>query len=216
MKKLIIFASGTKDGGGSGFENLVIKQKDGILKADIVAVVSNHEEGGVKKIADKFSVPFIHFPKPWDEDSYKKIISDTGAEFVALSGWLKLVKGLNPRKTINIHPGPLPRFGGAGMYGHYVHEAVMDSFKNGEVSHSAVTMHFVTDEYDKGPIFFQKFVKIENSDNSETLAKKVNLIEHKYQPIITDMVVNGQIYWDGEDKNSLVYPDDYKIETFEE
>ena len=214
MKNLIIFSSGTSEGGGSGFENLVNKAREGILSANIVAVVSNHENGGVRQRADKLNISFIHFPKPWDAEKYQEIIRNDKADFIALSGWLKLVKGLDPKATFNIHPGPLPSFGGAGMYGHHVHEAVIEAFKRGEVTHSAVTMHFVTDEYDRGPIFFQKFVKIEEDDNAETLAKRVNEVEHKYQPIITNMVVNGEISWDGKNPDSLTYPADYKIEQY--
>src|SRR6266853_3160370 len=94
--KLIIFASGTKTGGGSGFENLVKsnRSKSGDLNADIVAVVSNHEHGGVREKADRLKVPFIYFTEPWTSDKYQEIASK--ADFVALSGWLKLVTGLDP------------------------------------------------------------------------------------------------------------------------
>src|SRR3990167_3134380 len=152
--KMIIFSSGTKTGGGSGFENLVRTQKSGELSADIVAAVSNHEAGGVREKADRLGIPFILFQGPFEASQYQRITKQTGAEWISLSGWLKLVIGLPPARTFNIHPAPLPRFGGKGMYGHYVHEAVMEAFKRGEVTHSAVTMHFVTPIYDEGPIFF--------------------------------------------------------------
>jgi len=113
------------------------------------------------------------------------------------------VTGLDPQKTINIHPGPLPRFGGAGMYGHYVHEAVMEAYKKGEVDHSAVSMHFVTENYDEGPLFFSQSVPILPDDTAETLAKRVNEAEHKWQPIITNKVLQGEISWDGQNPQSL-------------
>ena len=212
-KKIIIFASGTKDGGGSGFENLVNATKSGILNAQIMAVVSNHENGGVRERADRLGVKFIYFPArkvaPGEiigpdsntAENYQKLTE--GADLVCLSGWLKLVTGLNPKKTINIHPGPLPRFGGAGMYGHYVHEAVMEAYKKGEVTHSAVSMHFVTPVYDEGPLFFSQPVPILPDDIAETLAKRVNEVEHKWQPIITQKVLTGEISWDGKNPKSL-------------
>ncbi len=214
LPKLIIFSSGTQTHGGSGFENLVKAKNEGTLRADIVAVVSNHENGGVREKADKLHVSFIHFPKPWNEENYKKIILETGAEFTALSGWLKLVRGLSPKTTLNIHPGPLPKFGGFGMYGHFVHEAVIAAFKQGEVTSSEVCMHFVTEsksvsDYDKGPVFFRISVPIEKEDTGETLAARANKIEHKYQPIITDLVVNGEISWDGINPESLKVPKGY-------
>lgn len=201
--KLIIFSSGSKTGGGSGFENLVKATRGGgPLDAEIIAVVSNHDNGGVRERADRLNIPFIHFVGPWTAEEYRKIVA--GADFVALSGWLKLVTGLDPRTTFNIHPGPLPRFGGTGMYGHHVHEAVIEAYKKGEVTHSAVSMHFVTEKYDEGPLFKSIPVPILPDDTGETLGKRVNEAEHLYQPIITNDVIHGRIRWDGKDPSTLV------------
>jgi folate-dependent phosphoribosylglycinamide formyltransferase PurN len=200
-KKIIIFASGTKDGGGSGFENLVNATKNRILDADISAVISNHENGGVRKRANRLGIKFIYFPAPWTAENYKKLT--VGADLICLSGWLKLVTGLDPKKTINIHPGPLPRFGGPGMYGHHVHEAVMEAYKKGEVTQSGISMHFVTEKYDEGPLFFSQSVPILPDDTLETLAKRINEAEHKWQPIITQKVLSDEISWDGRDPSSL-------------
>jgi phosphoribosylglycinamide formyltransferase 1 len=201
--KLIIFASGTKDGGGSGFENLVNASRAGILDADIVAVVSNHEHGGVRARAEKLGIPFIHFIGPWIAKEYQKIIQKTEADFVALSGWLKLVCGLDPQKTFNIHPGPLPRFGGPGLYGRHVHEAVHEAYARGEISETEVCMHFVTDEYDKGPIFARIKCPLNRDDTPDTIAHRVNDLEHTFQPLITNLVVQGKITWDGKNPASL-------------
>lgn len=230
MKKIIIFASGTKDGGGSGFENLVNASRNGILNGEVVAVISNHQNGGVREKADRLGIPFVHFAArklpdsgefvdkdgnqvPESEfataENYRKLTA--GADLVCLSGWLKLVTGLDPKKTINIHPGPLPQFGGTGMYGHHVHEAVMEAYKNKEtdvktgkpIINSAVSMHFVTEKYDEGPLFFSQPVPILPDDTAETLAKRVNEAEHKWQPLITQKVLSGEISWDGKDPQSL-------------
>jgi phosphoribosylglycinamide formyltransferase-1 len=208
MKKprLLVFASG----GGSGFQKLVEATSTGALQAGIVAVVSNHPSGGVYEKAKHFKVPFIHFPGPFDAEFYEGIVESTRPDFIALSGWLKLAKGLNPYNTFNIHPGPLPRFGGPGLYGHHVHEAVVAAYKKGELGHSEVSMHFVTDEYDKGPVFFRMPVPIEPDDTPETLAKRVNAVEHQFQALVTDMVVRGDISWNGVHPDSLVVPDGYE------
>lgn len=203
-KRLLVFSSGSKDGGGSGFENLVIKSREEKLDYEIVAVISNHENGGVREKANKLGIPFIHFEKPYETEKYREIANEWSPDVIALSGWLKLVSGLDPKKTINIHPGPLPRFGGDGMYGHYVHEAVIEAYKKGEVTHSAVTMHFVTEKYDEGPVFFVCKVAISPEDTAESLAKKLNEMEHKWQPIITSKVANGEISWDGKDPKTLL------------
>src|SRR3569832_1289350 len=120
--KIIVFASGTKEGRRSGFENLVTSPE---LDADILAVKTNHEHGGVRARAEKLGIPFIYFAGPCDAEHYRKIVTDSGAEWAALSGWLRKVEGLDPRKTFNIHPALLSfqnaRFGGPGLYGHRVH-----------------------------------------------------------------------------------------------
>lgn len=218
--KVLIFASGSAEGGGSGFEKLVLASRGGPLDADIVAVVSNHTNGGVRARADRLSVPFLHFPKPWTGEAYQKFATESGADFFALSGWLKLVAGLDPatrfnsRTVFNIHPGPLPDFGGPGLYGHHVNETVIAAFERREITHSAVSMHFVTGEYDRGPVFFRCNVKINDDDTPDTIGTRVNQQEHIHQPRITSMVVNGLIKWDGINPESLEVPDGYSVECF--
>ena len=213
---LVIFASGTAEGGGSGFENLVLKARDGVLDAEIVGVVSNHEHGGVRKRAERLGVPFHHFGPPWNAMRYHDLVWRLGADFIALSGWLKLVEGLHPSRIFNIHPGPLPEFGGKGMYGHHVHEAVMAAFRRGEIIHSAVCMHFVTPEYDRGPRFFRFNVKIREDDTPDSLAKRVNEYEHRWQPEITNLVVHREIGWNGANPNSLTVPRGYHVDRYDD
>lgn len=125
-----------------------------------------------------------------------------------------MVVGLDAKTTFNIHPGPLPKYGGAGMYGHHVHEAVMEAYKRGEIKCSGITMHFVTDDkqYDRGPIFFECQVPIKPLDTAETLAKRVNEAEHKWQPVITNKMVTGEISWDGINRDSLKGYTSVKVE----
>ncbi len=196
--------------GGSGFENLVIASRKNILRAEIAAVVSNYEKGGVRKRAERLKIPFVYFPAPWTAKRYQKIARQFNADFVALSGWSKLVSGLDPKKTFNIHPAPLPLFGGLGMYGSHVHEAVLKAYKADVIKNSAVSMHFVTKKYDEGPVFFFTPVKIMPNDTPETLRKRVNDAERDFQPIITDLVVRGEIVWDGRHKKSLRVPSGYQ------
>lgn len=205
---LIVFASGTKDGGGSGFENLARSKE---LDADIVAVVSNHEHGGVRERADRLGVPFVFFSPDSD---YRNVVADSGAEWVALSGWFKQVYGLDPKRTFNIHPALLSfdhgRFGGKGMYGNHIHEAVKAAFDAREITESGFTMHFVTDEMDRGPAFFEHRVALRDEMTAEEIAKAVNIAEHQWQPKITNMVVHEEIRWDGKDLKSLVVPRGYE------
>ena len=216
--KIIVFASGTKDSGGSGFENLVAAAKTSVLDADIVAVVSNHEHGGVRMRADRLGVPFVYFAGPYDAEHYSSVLQKTAIRkseiWVALSGWLRQVHGLDPRRTFNIHPALLSqlnrRFGGKDMYGRHIHEAVKAAFDAGEITESGFTMHFVTDEMDRGPVFFEHKVPLQKGMSVDEIAKAVNAAEHEWQPKITNMVVHGQIHWDGKDSKSLVVPEGHQ------
>jgi len=219
--KLIVFSSGIKDGGGSGFENLVEAAKTGVLDADIVAVVCNHEEGSVRERAGKLGIPFIHFDPSQRSNilqnvgmSYREVVEKSGAEWVALSGWLRQVQGLNPAKTFNIHPALLSqlggRFGGRGMYGKRLHEAVAEALEKGEITESGFTMHFVTDEMDRGPAFFEHRVPLKKGMSASGIEKAVKAAEHEWQPKLTNMVVHGEISWDGKDPATLVVPPDLK------
>lgn len=199
-KRVLVFASGTATGGGSGFRELVelSRTTPEILYADIVGVISNHQAGGVRKHADNFGIDFTTMADGFTAECYQWLVSHFRADYVMLSGWLKPVRGLDPARTVNIHPGPLPLFGGQGMYGHHVHEAVMAAYRRGEIVESAVTMHFVTEEYDQGPIFFEFPVPIRPEDTPETLGARVNEKERAWQAFMLNMVVQGQIQLRGE------------------
>lgn len=194
--RLLVFASGDSKGGGSGFQEMVeFAQTDPpILNAAIVGVVSHHERGGVFKRAQELGIRFKYWPGPFTAVGYQELVKKFKADYVMCSGWLKFVRGLDPRRTINIHPGPLPDFGGDGMYGHFVHEAVMAAYHKGKIKQSAVTMHFADEvAYDNGPIICQLPVLIRDDDTPETLAENVNEKERAWQSYILNLVVTGQV-----------------------
>lgn len=195
LPNVLVFASGTKTGGGSGFEVMVnaTRSNPPRLDAKIVAVVSNHECGGVAEKAERLGVPFEYWKGPFMSCGYERFELKYKADYVMLSGWLKLVIGLEAAKTINIHPGPLSRFGGDGMYGLHVHEAVLEAYHRGEITASAVTMHFVDEVYDRGPVFFARSVPICSGDTPEILARRVNREEHEVQPLVLHHVVHGHV-----------------------
>jgi phosphoribosylglycinamide formyltransferase-1 len=194
---VLVFASGDEKGGGSGFQELVefSRTNPPVLDGQIIGVISNHEHGGVRKRADALHIPFEYWAGPFDARGYRAFVEKYRADFVMCSGWLKFVRGLDAPRTVNIHPGPLPRFGGAGMYGHHVHEAVMAAYHRGEIAQSAVTMHFVDEAaYDHGPVIFQMPVLIRPDDDAESLAKRVNEKERAWQSYILNLVVHRHIY----------------------
>lgn len=211
LPKLLVFASGGKapDEGGSGFKKLVEATKTRILRAEIVAVVSNHASGGIFTKSQALDIPFRHSPKGRTAKDYRRLIAEFEAEFVALSGWLGFVMGLDPRTTFNIHPAwDLQRFGGQHFHGHKVHEAVIEAYRRGEVEYSGVSMHFATAKYDDpDAVFFKRRVPILSSYDADTLGRRVNQIEHFWQSEITNRVVQGEISWDGEHPESIVGAD---------
>jgi phosphoribosylglycinamide formyltransferase 1 len=205
--RILVFASGSKDGGGSGFQELVefSRTSPAVLDAEIVGVVSNYRDGGVIRRANKLGVMSTYFGGPYEQDGYQELVRFYRADYVMLSGWLKMVKGLDSQTTVNIHPGPLPKFGGPGLYGHHVHEAVMEAYREELVIQSAVTMHFVDDQYDQGPIICQLPVLIRPDDTAETLAARVNEKERLLQSVVLNDIVNGRIFL-ADDKKTVYYP----------
>ena len=203
MKRIAILASGTATGGGSGFEKLVEASRCGVLNAEVLCVLSNYESGGVRERADRLGIRFEHFASPWTPERFHNLVGGD-VDLVCMSGWLKPLVGLNPTKTINIHPGPLPGFGGKGMYGKHVHEAVIDAYHQGKIKSSAVTMHFVTDNYDEGPAFLRHRVPLRPTDTPESVGARVNAAEHEVQALYTQYVLDGRIRWDGVNLDSLV------------
>jgi phosphoribosylglycinamide formyltransferase-1 len=210
MKNILVFASGTENGGGSGFEKLVENSRNGILNGKIIAIISNHKNGGVFEKAKKLNIKFEYFSGPYEKSKYQKIVKKYQPDLICLSGWLKLVKGLDSKFTINIHPGLLPELGGSGMYGIHVHKKAIEEYQKGKIKNTAVSMHFVTEKYDKGPVFFSYPIKIFKDDTPEVLQNRVNKAEHKFQSKISDMVLQGKISWDGKNPSSLKLPKGYR------
>lgn len=193
--RVLVFASGSLTGGGSGFAKMMEMRREGVLQADIVGVVSNHGGGGVAEKASRLHVPFGHWTGPFTAEGYLKWVQTFNADYVMLSGWLKKVSGLDMARTVNIHPGPLPLT--AGLYGHHVHERVMAAYQAGEIEASAVNVHFVDEEYDTGPIAHTVKVQILPTDTPETLGARVNACEHVWQSHILNLIVHGTIRLEG-------------------
>jgi phosphoribosylglycinamide formyltransferase-1 len=208
----LVFASGEKNGGGSGFENLVTRTRTDNLHTNIVGVASNHEFGGVRERADRLGVEFYHLPEPWTAEAYQDIAERSGAKYFLLSGWRKYVVGLPSNRMLNIHNGP-PEFSGRGMFGINVHRAVIEKYHAGLITHTAIFMHCVTKEYDRGPSIFRCNIPIRPDDTPETLEKRVNCWEHHIQPMVTDLFVTEQITWSGNPDDPVVFPDWYKQVT---
>lgn len=186
MKKIVIFASGS----GTNAEN-IIKYFSNSDKARVTLILSNSSEAYVIKRAEALNIPTIVFDR---NDFYSSgkvfdILISEGADLIVLAGFLWLVPSviINHFKgrIINIHPALLPAFGGKGMYGHRVHEAVINS----GAQESGITIHHVNDHYDEGDIIFQTRCDVLKSDTPDTLAAKIHTLEHRFFPEVIESLI---------------------------
>ena len=171
-------------GRGSNFSAIVDAIESGELKSKAVGVISNNPDSGVIEFAESKEIPYavINKNRYPDESELNNKILDTldewNANFIVLAGYMKKIDPSIVRKyknrILNIHPALLPSFGGNKMYGLKVHESVLNS----GVKYSGVTVHIVTDEYDKGPIVLQQVVPVYDDDTAEILQKRILKEEH--------------------------------------
>jgi phosphoribosylglycinamide formyltransferase 1 len=184
--RIAVFASGA----GSNAEKLIHYFKDSEL-ATVALVVCNKPEAGVITIAQREAVPVLLIEKEqfFRGDGYVPQLKQQGIDFVVLAGFLwKIPQTLitaYPKRIVNIHPALLPKFGGKGMYGQYVHEAVLNA---GEME-SGITIHFVDEHYDNGDIIFQTACPILPGDKPGDIAQRIHHLEHAYYPkVIGDLL----------------------------
>ena len=184
--RLAVLASG----GGTNLQALIDAHERADLPAPIVLVISNRAKAGALDRARRHGIVAEHVGRKRYPDPSARILELLGehrVDVVVLAGWLKLIDprllAAYPDRVINIHPGPLPRFGGQGMYGRRVHEAVLEA----GVSHSGPTIHLVNERYDEGPVLAHEPVAVETGDTAETLQERVLRAEHAlYWRVIRD------------------------------
>ena len=184
--KIAIFASGKC----SNAENIISYFKLNQI-ADITLIVSDNATAGVLDIAKKNDIPVLVLS---EEDrlnyfSCIEILNKKEIDFIVLAGYLKKIPSVLierfPSKIINLHPALLPRYGGKGMYGAKVHQAVIENNEK----ESGITIHFVDEIYDHGKIIFQEKCEIEIGDTVENLAKKIHDLEYKHFPRVIAEVI---------------------------
>lgn len=178
-KKIAIFASGA----GSNAEKIIHHLK-GHPSIKVALVVCNKPGAGVLDIAAANQVPVLLIEKErfFRGDSYLPELKRYEIDFIVLAGFLWKIPGAliaaYPNRMINIHPALLPKYGGKGMYGMKVHEAVLLA---GE-KESGITIHYVNEHFDEGEHIFQASCAIEAHDTPESLAQKVHQLEHRHFP----------------------------------
>ena len=197
MKKLQlgVFASGR----GSNFMAILEAIREGNLDADVRLLLTNSPEAGALSIAREHDVSTFVVSKSDFEDrdqfiqAMLSVLDEHGVEFIALAGYMKKIPPevitAYKNRIVNIHPALLPSFGGKGMYGHHVHEAVIA--RGCKVT--GVTVHIVDEVYDHGPIVMQRCVSVEEEDTPESLAARVLKIEHKIYAEALQLFAEGRV-----------------------
>ncbi len=181
---LCVLASGS----GSNLKAIVNAHKTGKLSSRVVLVISNNSASGAMQTAKKNHIPSIHLSAKLfvDQASFDKeflsLLKKFKVDLIVLAGYMKMISPAVTKKfknkIINIHPALLPAFGGKGMYGMNVHEAVIEA----KVKITGATVHFVNDVYDNGAVIVQKEVRVKPGDDAETLKRRVLRTEHKLYP----------------------------------
>ena len=188
MQDIAIFASGTGTNAARIMDHF---RHHASIRVSLI--VCNKPGAGVLDVAKKERIPSLLIEKTFffqgteyvDELLAKKI------SFIVLAGFLwkipaSLIRAY-PGRIINIHPALLPKYGGKGMYGRFVHEAVIRSADK----ESGITIHYVDEQYDHGQPIFQAKIVVEPGDTPDTLAKKIHLLEYEHFPRVIEEVIDS-------------------------
>jgi phosphoribosylglycinamide formyltransferase-1 len=177
-------------GGGSNMQVIVEDSLNEDSGYSVVLTVTNVQDAGVVSKSNKFNIPVVVIDKQYQKypEYYLKLFSAHQIDFVVLAGFLWLIPPVVTQKyagrIINIHPSLLPLYGGKGMFGQRVHEAVLLN----KEKKSGITIHFVNERYDEGNIIFQDFVEVNPTWNTEQLSSAVLQLEHKhYKTVIRQL-----------------------------
>lgn len=181
MKSLVIMASGS----GTNAENIIrYFQKSSAVKVSLV--LTNNPQAGVISRAEALGIPVRVFTRQelYQGDQVLEEIRRSQTDLIVLAGFLwlipdKLLKAY-PQRIVNIHPALLPAYGGKGMFGHHVHEAVI---RNQE-KQSGITIHLIDEEYDRGSNLFQAHCPVLPDDTPDSLAARIHDLEYAHFPVV--------------------------------
>ncbi len=185
MKRIAIFASGS----GTNAENIVSYFKNSST-INVVLILTNNPSAKVLERAQKLNIPSKIFNKNdlnESDEFLQFLISEV--DYIILAGFLWLlpmrIVQKFPNRIINIHPALLPKYGGKGMFGMKIHQAVIEN----QEKETGITIHFVNESYDDGAIVFQKSIKLDENDTPEMVAAKIHELEYKYFPTVIESII---------------------------
>lgn len=188
MKSLIIFASGS----GSNAAAIINHFKQ-TGNAQVQLIVCNKPDAGVIDIAQQHQIPYIIIDKEtFYDNAFTNTLSSYGTDLIVLAGFLwkipdNIIKAF-PNKIVNIHPSLLPQYGGKGMFGKHVHEAVIA----GGAQESGITIHMVNEHYDEGAHIVQAHCSVDKEDTAISLAHKIHQLEHYFFPRTIEFLLKEQ------------------------
>ena len=191
-KRIVIFASGN----GSNAQN-IIEYFQKHSKAHVTHVFSNNKKAKALKRAYDLNVNALHFDRSsfYETNEMVNILKDINPDLIVLAGFLllfpKKILDVFPDKVINIHPALLPKYGGKGMYGMNVHQAVIEN----KEKKSGITIHYVNEVYDDGQIIAQFETSVSEEDTAKDVAQKISILEQEHFPTVI---------------NKLLFPERYK------
>jgi phosphoribosylglycinamide formyltransferase-1 len=175
-----VFASG----GGTNFQSLIDRRESGDLHLNFSLLVCNNSTAGAIERATRHAIPYLHLaPSHFasEEEYTATLLAELDkhrVELIVLAGYMKHIPAAVirrfPNRIVNIHPALLPAFGGKGLFGNRVHQAVLDY----GAKVTGVSVHFVDEEYDHGPIILQETVPVLDNDDATSLAARVLRVEH--------------------------------------
>ena len=188
MKRIAIFASGS----GSNAQKIAEYFSER-TDVEVSLILTNNPEAGVIHRARKLHIPVVVFDRKtfYETERILSLLKNEGIDLIVLAGFMMLIPGFLVKgyrdKMVNIHPALLPKYGGKGMYGSFVHEAVVAA----KEKESGITIHFVNEHYDEGNVIFQTTCKVSETDTAEDVAEKIHVLEHYHFPRVIDQVISG-------------------------
>ena len=189
-------------GGGTNLQAIIDACERGEIKGDVAVVISDKSDAFALERARKKNIPAIHIPpKGLKREEHEKLVDEAmskhGADLVVLAGYMRILTPWLIEKyrgrMMNVHPALLPSFGGEGMYGEHVHEAVLRS----GCKVSGCTVHFVSTEVDGGPIILQESVPVLDDDTPESLANRIHPVEHRLYVKAVALYAAGKLKMEG-------------------
>ena len=182
-------------GSGSNAELIMEKFRDH-AEAEVVFVGCNRpsQKAGIYERTQAFGLDTVHFNREeLDKGIVMEMLQKAKVDWIVLAGFLMRIPAdmvlAYERRMLNIHPALLPKFGGKGMYNHHVHEAVAEA----KETHSGMTVHWVSADYDEGDILFQASCLLDEGDTAETIAAKVLALEHRYYADVVESTIRETV-----------------------